>query len=337
MIYHVYKTDCYKASRVIMQSEWVKENYYIHRSSLYDDSSVKLSFFNIINIILSVKSKDAVVFHAQSSLPYLLLSIIINYILFKNSVFIYDIHDLHEYDKKSSLYSKFRYFFLFCIELIVFKMVKVQKITVSNGLSATLASKYNCIAPLVVYNCSINISDEINNMDQRVDNFLFFGTAGRFPTILLECFYKNKLRLDFYGRGIDYGWLNKIDSNYDKDVVSIYGEYHPSNLKFIDNYKVALNFSPYNTSLNFKYSLPNKLFQVIAAGTTLVVSENFFEMIELFSDMKYAVVSANEENFIEKVNDIVKNKTLIDAKNAIFKLAEIKQVSKNNYLCMVLK
>ncbi len=331
MIYHVYKTDCYKASRVMMQSNWTVNNTFIHRSLSYKGLSVRLGFFNIFKVAIGLSKEDVLVFHAQSSLPYLLFCKFVCILFFKNSSLVYDMHDLHELGNERSIYSRVRYFILLWLEYIVFKIDSIKKITVSNGLSEVVSVKYRAEKPRVVYNCSFEIVDNIKPVSERGNNVLFFGTQERFPLGLLDVLQDNNMKLDFYGRGVSYEWLRKINKNYDERLVNIYGEYSPDSLSFVSDYKVALNFFPKNDSLNFKYSLPNKLFQAIAMGATVVVSENFNEMIELFSDVQYAVVSATEENFVDVVTDIVNNKTMEDAKRGMLKLLDLKKKSMNNY------
>lgn len=335
MIYHVYKTDCYMASRVMMQSGWVANNYYIHKAKFYNNLSSKLGFFSLFKVVLGLNEDDVLIFHAQSSLPYLLFSKLICFLFFKKNILIYDIHDLHEHSNYRSVYAKFRYHVLLWFEFFACKIKSIRKMTVSNGLSKTISSKYKVEEPVIVYNCSVEAFNHIKPLEDRSENILFFGTKERFPVDLLDVIKDSNMKLSFYGRGVSYEWLGKINKRYDKSIVNIYGEYSPDKLNFVGDYKISLNFFPGNNSLNFKYSLPNKLFQAIAMGTTVVVSKNFHEMIELFSDVNYAVVSATEENFIEVVSDIIDNKTMDDARKGALKLISIKNESMCKYKKLV--
>lgn len=335
MIYHVYKTDCYMASRVMMQSGWVANNYYIHKAKFYNNLSSKLGFFSLFKVVLGLNEDDVLVFHAQSSLPYLLFSKLICFLFFKKNILIYDIHDLHEHSNYRSVYAKFRYHVLLWFEFFACKIKSIRKMTVSNGLSKTISSKYKVEEPVIVYNCSVEAVNHIKPLEDRSEDILFFGTKERFPVDLLDVIKESNMKLSFYGRGVSYEWLGEINKDYDKSLVNIHGEYSPDNLSFVSDYKIALNFFPENNSLNFKYSLPNKLFQAIGMGTTVIVSENFYEMIELFSDVEYAVVPASMDNFIDVVGDVINNKKLDDARNGISKLLKIKKESISNYRNLV--
>tara|TARA_R110001599_G_scaffold68408_9_gene192724 strand:- start:4928 stop:5893 length:966 start_codon:yes stop_codon:yes gene_type:complete len=319
----------------MMQSAWVGDNVYIHKTACRTNFSFKLSFYNIFWIILGLKEEDALIYHAQSSLPYLVFSKIFCFFLIKKNIFVYDVHDLHEDSNDESLYVKLRYLIFLWLEFFIFKIRSIRKMTVSRGLSCVISSKYRVEEPVVVYNCSVECADYINALNDRSESILFFGTKERFPIALLDVIQDSDMTLSFYGRGVNYEWLSEINKCYDRSLVNIYGEYSPDNLNFVSEYKVALNFFPENNSLNFKYSLPNKLFQAIGMGTTVIVSENFHEMIDLFSEIKYAVVSATEDSFTDVVSDIVKNRTMEDAWSGVLKLRDIKNESMDNYKKLV--
>src|SRR3546814_3510924 len=60
--------------------------------------------------------------------------------------------------------------------------------------------------------------------------------------------------------------------------VRIYCEYSPKDLDFVAGYRFLLIHNPKDLRPNFVYSLPNKFFQSLAYGTSLIVSPNFEEM-----------------------------------------------------------
>ena len=128
MIYHIYKTDCNKSSRVLMQSRWDSAFSFIHLSSnAYTEPHLKLEWKNLFSVAFRMGEKDCMVFHAQSSLPYLLLAFLVKNIFFLKGRYVYDIHDYHELSPKTKILSRefFRYIVFFVFEYIIFKFKKI--------------------------------------------------------------------------------------------------------------------------------------------------------------------------------------------------------------------
>ena len=54
MIYHIYKTDCSRASRVLMPQRWEKKSIIIHLPKDKDyTKNIELGFFNLFKKIKS--------------------------------------------------------------------------------------------------------------------------------------------------------------------------------------------------------------------------------------------------------------------------------------------
>ena len=334
MIYHIYKADCRKASRVVMQASWVEDNIYVHKTDSLHKSDIELKLWAIFRLIFSLNEQDHVIFHAQSSLPYHLFFLVISRIFLKNTNTVYDVHDLNECSPTSSVYSKFRFSIMHTLEFIVIRAFKVKVITVSHGISLLLEQRFRVSKPRLVYNCSIDMHTNLLRRSERQKSPVFFGTGERFPYQLLPLLRNNNLTLDFYGRGVSSELLSEYGLSSCESVVNFLGEYSPSDLNFVSSYIVSLNYSPENIGSNFKYSLPNKLFQSLYLGATVVVSENFEEMVELFSDIKYAVVKTSKQTFIKDLHDVIDYKTdsdALDARNRVLKLHEL---SKENFLAV---
>lgn len=331
MIYHVYKTDCLKASRVVMQSNWVGSNVYVHKSNSYRKIDKELNFKNIFKVVLNLRKNDVMLFHAQSSLIYHAFALFVARLLFKNINTIYDIHDLNECSTRSSVYLKARFLLMHVLEVIIIKYNKVQVITVSEGLARIIQERFSVEQPIVIYNCSFNTTAEVNPISSRLNRPLFFGTAERFPFQILPKLHAENIELDFYGRGITDDLFKEKECEDYKSRVRDFGEYTPDNLDFINSYMVSLNYSPNYLSLNFKYSLPNKLFQAIYSGCTVLVSENFHEMSELFSDLNYAVVKTSNEDFITDYYRIINNKTDLDVQHARDRVRDLYCQSRSSF------
>lgn len=309
MTYHVYKADCYQASRVLMQSSWDIESIFIHRPRVviknYDQY---LNFKNIVKLAVKNKKNSVIVFHAQSSLPYLIIFLLTTIIFRQNKFSItYDIHDLHENSKESDFikvvrYEIGRYYILKLFEKIVFKVKSIKKITVSTGLSKIMASKYSADNPCVVRNIALTSgAKNIFGKHEHDKALLFFGTTERVPLELVPKIYEVGMELHLFGRGITENWLRGRVLDKYLDSVKVFGAYSPDKLEFLDHYNLLLIYAPNNLSLNFRYSLPNKLFQALERGVSVLVSKNFEEILALFEDVPGAVGILNEDDLLASI------------------------------------
>lgn len=303
MIYHFYKTNCNKASRVLMQCRWDDEFSFIHIDPNGDGgSSLKFGCTTLLQKIFKLANGDAIVFHSQSSLPYLLLAFLFKKIFFLKGRYVYDIHDLHEQNSNSQILSRdfLRYWIFLFFEYLSFKINEIPKLTVSDGLSNVMSIRYSANKPGVVMNISVEpIQSRGPTGGQRLQSIVFFGTKERFPIDALPELVRGGFELHVYSRDVDATWLANRLSEREIGCVKLFGEYHPNKLDFLPNYDLTIIYSPEDKSLNFRHSLPNKLFQALSAGVTVLVSENFEEMLDLFSDTPCAVLPVNLSNLGE--------------------------------------
>ncbi len=316
-----------------MQSRWDKQFSFIHLSSSgYKRPHLKLNWKSLINVAFRMDEKDSMVFHAQSALPYLVFAFFIKKIFFLKGKYVYDIHDFHELNPKAKIFTKeyVRHIVFFALEMMVFKFNEISKITVSDGLAEIISKRYSALKPFVVKNLSLQEKDYAKFLDNRhTDSVLYFGTKERVPLDAIQKLIKNNIHIDIYGRGIDRAWLKEMIGDFEGKSIKLHGEYFPDNLDFLHLYKFTIIFAPNDVSLNFKHSLPNKLFQSLAAGLIVLVSENFTEMIDLFSDVPRAVISVNVDNIVDVI-DSIKN---IDGNLSLIKKIELLQAeSRNIYL-----
>ncbi|MDZ4190366.1 MAG: hypothetical protein U1D25_19955 [Hydrogenophaga sp.] len=273
-------------------------NKFVHRGSLKQNGDKYLSIYSLLQSIIKYRKEAYFIFHGQSSLPYLFLAwVFIRGLNMSAIKLTYDVHDLHEKPKKEdgNVRSLIRFYIFYYIEKYIFSRNRIKKITVSVGLANEMQKIYGSSKPTIVYNVS-GMMRPSNTCVKLNNSLLYFGTAGRFPFLLLDAIQASGIDLHVYGRGMNSEWM--ISEGYAKyvDNVTFFGAYSPDDLSFIHRYKCLVIYAPNDISLNFKYSMPNKLFQALGSGLSVVVSSNFSEMIETFSAIRGAVISIDPES-----------------------------------------
>lgn len=304
--YHFYKTNCFKASRLMMQAGLDANPVFVHRPEQYAEnqsaqamiSSIRLSYWSLLNIFYKERDTGATfIFHAQSSLPYLLTCVFFTYLMRSKKVqLIYDIHDLHEVKWLASIWHRFRYSLirgglLGLMERIVFQLSSIKKMTVSNGLARMMAEKYAAEKPSLVRNISY-FNEELDLSTKNFENRLvYFGQKDRAPMQeFLDSVIKNQLSIHLHGRGVpELNGGQHMFSRFGESSIQYYGAYSPDDLSFLREYDVLILWRPDDCSLNYRFSLPNKVFQAMWFGMSVIVSENFEEISELFKDVSGAV------------------------------------------------
>ena len=291
--YHIYKTDCYKSSRVVLQASWDASSFFVHplnnvRSgdSLKDGVDIDLTFFNLLKLILALKGRrrSSLVFHAQSSLPYLFF---VKFLLFfvdvVNVRIVYDIHDFHERPHVKRLwgwfrYSVVRYSVLLFLEWLVLHCRSIKVMAVSGGLSQIVSEQYKCRPPAVVMSAP-RLEVETIALDFSEEfSVVYFGMRKHAPpTELVKQFVALGIPFHLYGRDIPEGFYDLEDP---RGVVKYFGEYNPKDLSFLKKYKCLVLHKQEANSLNYRVALPNKMFQAISFGLCFILSSNFEEMIE---------------------------------------------------------
>ena len=175
-VFHIFKSDCMKSSRITLQTSWEQKTCWIHIPEILPSKTENLkrcqqralSFNELFKVILFSDTEDRLVFHCQSSLIYLIFAKIIAKFIRKKSKFIYDIHDLNEWPVAQNFYDVFRYIFLRTaiiniLEFIVLRYLNVKVMTVSDGLSEVISFKYGCQKPVVVMSAVGSFNYNTNN------------------------------------------------------------------------------------------------------------------------------------------------------------------------------
>lgn len=302
----------------MLEESWEHESVFVHLANnsvsqhcRRDIRSINLGLFSLARMIIEIRSKrqSAIVFHSQSSLPYLLA---IRYLFLWSFRYkprlIYDMHDLLEKSPnrlglcKYIRYELLRRLVLQSIERIVVRNNVIKTLTVSDGLADTVASRYKSKRPRVVRSATV-VQHHTSSSTQREfsDNCLvYFGTKKRLPIKLIEKIASENLELHLYGRDICPDDMAKNLSQKAFRALKFFGEYYPSQLEFLDAYKYLILYSPDKLTLNYKYSLPNKLYQALSAGLSLVVSENFIELISTMSDIPGSIYVLKDHDSIQE-------------------------------------
>lgn len=298
--YHIYKTDCTGASRVMLQSGWENgQSVFIHRAKPgrvpTEVPEMPFALGSVLGAMKAARPDDdppCFVFHAQSSLPLLLLAYLLRgFFGGRDAIFVYDIHDLHEGGEpyrttiEKIRYGVVRHYILALLERIVLGRRGIRTLTVSAGLSRTIVDWYGCPAPTVVHSAMYPRRDaaELQAMPRRANALLFFGTPERLPVDLIDAIGAAGLELHLYGR---FQGREGVEAQLGRPLpahVQVFGEYSPDDLDFVGGYPYLLLFKPSDRRLNFRYSLPNKLFQSLGYGVSLILSENFEEMAEVLA------------------------------------------------------
>jgi hypothetical protein len=310
--YHVYKTNCFQSSRVMLQSTWDKKSVFLHPRGPQEPhqahanlSSCSLRAATLLRLLLRTKTSDgAFIFHAQSSLPYLLCSYVVLWIMGKRRMkLVYDIHDLNELPAASGIYARTRYHILRMLERVACRAGSIRKITVSVGLAARIADDYRCKKPIVVRSAprpALTTSSPGDGVSSS-NALVFFGTPERVPVALFDQIQASGLEIHLWGRGITPNTVSRGRQGPVPPCVKFLGAYSPSNLHFLRNYKILILYAPNIHTLNFRFSLPNKIFQALAAGMSLVVSENFEEIIQLLAPVPGSVCVLGDPAALQSV------------------------------------
>lgn len=314
---HVYKTDCFGASRVMLQSEWEGErSAFVHQALPGRVPGPVPEFsYGLLGICRALAAGRAgpaptIVFHAQSSLPLMFFAYLLRYWLpDRRAAFVYDIHDLHDHEPYQSLFERvrhgfLRYYPLRWLERWALRCDAIAAMTVSDGLARTIVDSYGCAVPSIVHSALRPplSSNELAARTRASGAILFFGTAERLPFELIDHLSQAGLELHLYGR---FGGREGIERRLGRvlpDHVRVYGEYSPTNLDFIASYRFVLIHKPEDLRPNFVHSLPNKFFQSLAYGTSLIVSPNFEEMTAVASQVSGAcAVVADPSHLAETI------------------------------------
>lgn len=303
-VLHVCKFEAKRASRVVIEQAW--DSGLIMDTSSNND--YKLSYRSLFLLIKS-GTFDSIVFHMQSSLPFLLWSYLIRKVTRSNMQIIYDIHDLNYRPNRLVSYMGFRFLVLSFMETIAF-IIGDKLITVSKGLSRIFYSKYGKW-PDVVYNVPETRKLEFEQSHSLRSGLVYFGLINRLrlPEYLLDALEIANIRLDLYGEidDKDEEFIMRLRTMEVEGYISLKDRFQPGDLSFLNQYKWSLLVFG-DGGMNIKYCLPNKLFQSASFGLGCLISDNLIESISLFDQYRefVCVMPGDTKKLAEELKRIEK-------------------------------
>lgn len=327
--YHVAKFDCFKSSRLNMQSKWDEESVFVHLSTSNQENSYSLSVRQIKQLLKWSQREDKFVFHAQSSLPYLLYFMFFGLVNRKKAV--YDIHDLNVIPKGLS-YMKLRALTMYVLEYFTLNFFKIPSITVSKGLAIVMARRYKVTRPKVVRNISVDLPERISVKTITEKKMVYFGTFDRLPNEFFDQLKRESLSIDIFGRFNNASATPSMQNAIQTGLVNYRGEYHPKEMDFLNEYS-HLYYNIVPPDANYQFAGPNKFFQALTYGLTLLIPKGYRELTHLLGGIPgaYKVLDGNiselltsdfkhGEDYFHKVADL---------------MGFIKRESMNNYLSVL--
>lgn len=282
-VLHLYRGDASSSARIQMEMLWLGGDVLDVNSRHY-----------LLNVMRAYSKKVRVlVFHGQSTLPYLMLLLFLSFFTARESRFVYDMHDLNERPLMDSFRALMRYRLFYVLEFLVAKL-GVEIITVSQGLSRVFYRRFR-VSPRVVYNVAFEVDRERGSARAGVgaddrSGVVYFGLIkpDRLPLRWIGevCQAQVGGVFDVYGRvpkGDFAAYSAALEQLASQTFLRLCGPYKPEAMAFLEKYRYSwLCFE--SDRLNIRYCMPNKLFQSLSAGLCCVISDRLVEARTLFGD-----------------------------------------------------
>lgn len=319
-VIHVTKVPLNRSSRILSQIDIAP----------YDSEVLYLDdFFKSIKFLLKLRNQN-IIFHQQASLMVMIMIIVFNSFLKNKNNIIYDVHDLVIFDY-AGIYMRLRACFIYLLERIVM-LSNVKVITVSYGLAKIIKERYNKEA-LIVYNFPENYTGQssVNNSEKVGLDFIrpcYFGIIDekRIPLNIFDKISKIiKRKVDIYGY---VSPISKFSFN-EAEYLSYKGRFNPNDMKFLKNYNLLIFVTDKELNLNYKYCMPNKVFQAVENGLDLLVSDFFEEILLTFNDTIVPHVLTSDISGMKylscaKVSERLDDLFLISERNFLSILGELR-------------
>ena len=309
------------------------QNIPVHRIKLKSRNWSKnklvqlLKYFEFVyKVIKNYKNSDIVHCNDLNTLP---IGVIIKKFFNKNAKIVYD---AHEYETET--------FHLKGIEKKIVKIIEKylikyadKIITVSDSIANEYVKLYNIEKPALVLNTPLFKNIEKKDLfreklgikkDKTI--FLYQGglSKGRGIEVLLDAFKDindNKSVIVFMG----YGPLEKVIQEASKKYHNIY--FHPAvSPDILLDYTSSADFgisTIEDSCLNYRYCLPNKMFEYLMAEIPVIVS-NLYEMRKLVDKYKIGVVA--KENSPKELKEAIKEAMSLDRNELLENIKKVKKI-----------
>lgn len=331
-----YKVDVYAINSGLFETEenisknidiyryikYIKPSNHYYKKLLQLLTYIKFFFSGLIHL----KKYDVVHCNDLETLP---IGVVAK-IFYKNLSLVYD---AHEYETETLwMKNKFKKKIAKQMESICIKYVD-KTITVSNAIADEYVKLYNITKPSLVLNTppyknidKKNIFRETFKIAKDKTIFLYQGglSNGRGIEILLDTFQlieDEKSVIVFMG----YGPLEELVMKSSKEYRNIYFHKAVSPDILLD-YTSSADFgisTIEDSCLNYRYCLPNKIFEYLMAGIPVIVS-NLLEMKRLVED-NYIGVVANE-NTPKGLKEAIEAATLLDKEELKQNILKVKEI-----------
>lgn len=321
--YHVYKTNCFGASRLSLQASWDDDSVFIHKSDVTGHvafggkqvESHRLSLPTLLRAIRHCRrdERSSFVFHAQSSLPYLFFFAAAAWVT--NSLhrisLVYDVHDLHEAplrcdSLRQTVSGHIRHVVLGALEALAIRHGRVSIMTVSDGLRRIMSKRYGreCIEVVRSAPRPPHDADALAAAPRIPETILFFGSKDRVPVDIFDKIGVAGMNIHIYGRELTKSWFESHSGRVTPDHVQFMGGYVPDSLEFVMSYELTVIYVPDSQSDNFIYSLPNKFFQSLCLGSAVIVSKNAVEMPDVMASVPGSVLRLSPE-MLDNLGEVI--------------------------------
>lgn len=308
---HVARWNCFNLSRPLMERRWdpgkvvfiaLAEPGWEKTAKSWDVEYEPLAFSTVSR--WAVRPDTRMVFHGQPSLPYLFCAALARSLRGRGAGFLYDIHDLHEKATKG-VRGVPRWVLFGLLEWVCLRLKKIRSITVSPGLAREVTRRYGCREPSLCFSIPLQEGTLKLPVGNSRHGIVYFGIIEnyRLSEDRLSAMAREGLSIDVYGRLVQqcrpaFELLNRYEA---LKVVRLRGEYRPDSLEFLDEYEAVLMDYGTSRSANVRHCLPNKLFQSLRHGLTVLVSSNLEDAIDVFSSIPGAVMPLSPESTIREV------------------------------------
>lgn len=286
-IVHVSRNSLSRSSRIQYQMSY-DDGAHIGETKLLDYQAIRRIFQN--------RRLKQVIFHQHACLPNLILALCYRAFSRNKINIAFDIHDLLEFQLEDMTPKKFAFFIMaFALQRIVFAS-NVNLLTVSPDIADLITQKYR-VHVTTILNTARQKTHLTSSELKKEKRIVYFGSINneRLKKEALMPFFEAGYKLDVYGVfGQSFTEHDLKSLALREDQINYLGPYEAHNiLKYIEKYCASwMVFG--SKSQNYKFCLPNKLFQSLSVGVPCIVHENMISArnlakvgFEIYTDVDF--------------------------------------------------